>query len=269
MAYKFATGSVHRGDIYNEDDAQGNTFLDWSEDAVGIVVGGELAFTISGSNNEISSSYNLSASYFCGDGSLLQNVTGSGGGSTSPGGSNTQIQFNDSDSFGADSVFVWIKADNMCGVGTASPFVALDVHHTGASDPTGLTNDEGGGEVVFFGTSSAGLETGALYYLNSDGGWASASAEATGSGHSQLLGISKGDDPAEDGMLIRGFFDVHTYYSGSFTKGGPVYIHSGSNGYISDQTPSASDSYVRTVGYSTNTANVIYFNPDATYVEIA
>ena len=33
MAYKFATGSVQRGDIYNEDDVQGNTYLDWNEDA--------------------------------------------------------------------------------------------------------------------------------------------------------------------------------------------------------------------------------------------
>jgi hypothetical protein len=49
MAYKFATGSVRRGDIYNEDDTQGNTYLDWNEDAVGVVAGGTTVFVVSGS----------------------------------------------------------------------------------------------------------------------------------------------------------------------------------------------------------------------------
>ena len=44
MAYKFTTGSVDRGDIYNEDDAQGNTYLDWNEAAVGVVAGGSTIF---------------------------------------------------------------------------------------------------------------------------------------------------------------------------------------------------------------------------------
>jgi hypothetical protein len=53
MAYKFATGSVERGDIYNEDDAQGNTYLDWNEDAVGVVAGGSTVFVVSGSTAKV------------------------------------------------------------------------------------------------------------------------------------------------------------------------------------------------------------------------
>ena len=51
MAYKYATGSIRRGDIYDEDDAQGNTYIDWtpSGDAVGIVAGGTTVFVASGS----------------------------------------------------------------------------------------------------------------------------------------------------------------------------------------------------------------------------
>ena len=41
MAYKFATGSIDRGDIYYEDDTGKNTYLDWSEDELDIVVGGK------------------------------------------------------------------------------------------------------------------------------------------------------------------------------------------------------------------------------------
>ena len=78
MAYKYAKGKVFRGDIYYEDDTQGNTYLDWSEDALAIIVGGESAFIVSGSNRQISASYNLSASSFYGDGSNLSNVGGGG-----------------------------------------------------------------------------------------------------------------------------------------------------------------------------------------------
>jgi hypothetical protein len=49
MAYKFSKGKVYRGDIYNEDDTQQNTYLDWSEDAAGFVVAGELALAVSAS----------------------------------------------------------------------------------------------------------------------------------------------------------------------------------------------------------------------------
>ena len=39
MSYRFTTGSVNRGDIYYEDDAGKNTYLDWAEDQLDIVVG--------------------------------------------------------------------------------------------------------------------------------------------------------------------------------------------------------------------------------------
>ena len=49
MAYKYSKGSVNRGDIYNEDDTQGNTYLDWSEDALGIVTSGSTTLVVSAS----------------------------------------------------------------------------------------------------------------------------------------------------------------------------------------------------------------------------
>ena len=49
MAYKFTKGKVYRGDIYNEDDVQQNTYLDWSEDAFAVVTGDSTTLVVSSS----------------------------------------------------------------------------------------------------------------------------------------------------------------------------------------------------------------------------
>jgi len=144
------------------------------------------------------------------------------------------------------------------------PKTALDVHH----DPTNLTNDTGGGEVVTFGSNSSGMVAGKLYYFNAAGAWALTDADATSTGASQLLGIGLGTS-ASAGVLLRGFFDVHTYLGpGTFNQGKPVYV-STAVGKIAITQPSGSNDFVRVVGYCTDVANVIYFNPDGTYIKIA
>jgi hypothetical protein len=186
-----------------------------------------------------------------------------------------------------DTTIFWVQDENGCavvnerlGVNIDTPLIGLDVHYSGtagaAGRPETLSNDTGGGEVVYFGTASAGLSTGGIYFLNEDGGWQSVDASVTGSGHNQLMGIALGAKPAAHGILIKGFFDVHTFYSGSFIKGGPMYIQSSSvarteieGGCLSGAAPAESDSYVRVVGYGTDTPNVIYFNPDSTYIELS
>ena len=169
--------------------------------------------------------------------------------------------------------------------GNESHVLALDVHYTGSAEASGsrpgnLGRNTGGGEVVYFGSASAGMSTGAVYYLNSDGGWQSADSANTGSGHNQLLGMALGGNPGTNGMLVKGYFHVDSYLSGAFIVGGPLYIQSSSidrlhteGGYLSGAAPSAADSYVRVVGYGISSsapqpAQVIYFNPDSTYVEI-
>ena len=170
--------------------------------------------------------------------------------------------------------------------GNEQHVLALDVHYTGSAEASGsrpgnLGHDKGGGEVVYFGTASAGMSTGAVYYLNSDGGWQSADSANTGSGHNQLLGMALGGNPGTNGMLVKGYFHVDSYLSGAFIVGGPLYIQSSSidrlhteGGYLSGAAPSVADSYVRVVGYGISSsapqpAHVIYFNPDSTYVEIS
>ena len=170
------------------------------------------------------------------------------------------------------------------GVGCPSgaPVLALDVHYTASTlRPEELAANTGGGEVVYFGTASADLSPGALYYLDEQYGWMTADAALTGSGpgvgggQSQLLGIALGRKPGSSGMLTRGFFNVSSYFSSSFVTGSSVYIQSSSvqrthteGGYLSSSAPTGSNSYVRVVGYAIS-GSVIYFNPSSTFVELA
>jgi len=128
---------------------------------------------------------------------------------------------------------------------------------------------------VYFGTSSANLAAGGVYYLNTAGGWESVDAAATGSGHDQLLGIALGTQAATSGVLIKGFFNFSSNLSGAHPTGRPLYIQSSSvprpatqGGCLSGAAPTATNSFVRVVGYMTPTPNTIYFNPDTTYVEL-
>jgi hypothetical protein len=146
-------------------------------------------------------------------------------------------------------------------VGLATAITALDVHY----DPTGISNDTGGGDVVEFGTGTTAA--GKMYYLHSGSGWSLTDMIIPASGGIGLLSIALGTAPAGNGMLIRGFFDVHTYLTGTFAVGQPVYL--GPAGYISTQRPSGSAEVVRVVGYCSTQSNVIYFNPSNEYIEIA
>ena len=148
------------------------------------------------------------------------------------------------------------------GIGTDNPKVHLDIRWNAE-----LATDEAGGDVVTFGNDT-GLTAGALYYLNSNGQWASASAHATGSGNNQLLAIALGTTGSA-GLLIRGWANT-SKYNGDFLVGQAVYIESGSGGgFMSGAAPTAADSYARIVGYAGTNANTIYFNPGTNWVELS
>ena len=107
-----------------------------------------------------------------------------------------------------------------------------------------------------------------MYYLNTSGAWTQTDADVTTAGGSQLIGIALGSSASSNGVLLRGFFDMTSYFQGTFNEGIPVYI-STTAGNVTVTQPSGTNDFVRVVGYCTTTANVIYFNPDGTYIKIA
>ena len=130
-------------------------------------------------------------------------------------------------------------------------------------DPTTLADNTGGGDVVTFGTGA--LTTGKIYYLASGGAWTETDADAIATSDG-LLGIALGTSSA-DGILLRGFFDATTYLS-NFIGGLPVYL-SATAASMDTTQPTGAGVVIRCVGYCTNTANVIYFNPSTTTIELS
>ena len=105
-----------------------------------------------------------------------------------------------------------------------------------------------------------------LVYLNANGKWLEADADASGTSNN-LLGIAleaKTDGQAMNVALSDSFVRDDTW---NWTIGVPLYV-SGSIGEITATKPSGSGDIVRTVGYAV-TADIIFFNPSSDYVTLA
>ena len=153
------------------------------------------------------------------------------------------------------------------GINTSTPLVALDVHYSGSANPVngGLGSKTGGGDVVYYGTGSS--QAGAVYYLNEDGGWAAAQATDVRMGTGQL-GIALGAK-ATDGMLIRGFANIDTFFEGTMKAGKVLYVSQLNPGYMSHTAPTGSGEILRLTGHATSgSSNVIYFNPEVGWLEL-
>jgi len=308
MSYKFTTGSVKRGDIYYEQDVTGDkTYIDFGQDTITLRPSGSQILHAEASRVGIGTTspteiLTLNAT----EPSILFQEAGTDMATIGVNSSNNivienktmnkhivfkvndqgvvreglrldgavpEVVINEQHGIGGDSSLIdfRVESDNQThmvfvdgsedkvGIATDSPKTALDVHH----DPTSLADNTGGGEVVTFGTGN--LTAGKIYYLNSSGAWTETDADAIATSDG-LLGIALGSS-SSDGVLLRGFFDATTYLS-NFISGLPVYL-STTAASMDTTLPSGTGDIVRCIGYCTNTANVIYFNPESSHLELS
>lgn len=151
-----------------------------------------------------------------------------GGGGGTPGGSNTQIQFNDSSSFGGDADFTWNKTTNILGIagditfGTDSVPTARSINVTAQT----TTNKAGNSLYISSGTSngtgvggdldlSAGVASG-----SGDGGYAALSAGSSTTGKGGRTYIYGGQGYPNGDVWIQGGANLADI-------GGNVYIRGG------------------------------------------
>ncbi len=91
-----------------------------------------------------------------------------------------------------------------------------------------------------------------------------------------MLGIGLGGNPQTVGCLIRGFIripstEILNVPGSGAVDGLPLYVGP-TAGHLDFTAPSSSGHFVRIVGYAIDDDGgdiLIYFNPDATFVEIA
>ena len=126
------------------------------------------------------------------------------------------------------------------------------------------SNGDASGEIVYIGNSSDNLTAGQVYYYNGSGSWVAIDADADSTSKG-LLGVAMGTDPTSSGVLIRGFAKVTSNLG---TPGAVVYA-STTAGTITETAPTATNDIVRVVGYTIDSTNdIIYFNPDKTWIEL-
>jgi hypothetical protein len=128
------------------------------------------------------------------------------------------------------------------------------------------------GEIVYVGGTT--VTAGNVYILGEPGAGTSSwlQADADSEAYSKgMLAIALGSGAANSvGMLVRGFARFTSVFSlTGASMGNPVYL-STTAGAITQTAPSGTGDIVRIIGYVIDdTTEVIYFNPDNAYVEIA
>ena len=129
----------------------------------------------------------------------------------------------------------------------------------------GGVGQHSGGDIAYFGTGT--LTTGKMYYLRTNGAWDDTDASGTAAGSDELLGIALGATPGIHGVLLRGIVSV-TGISNLTNPGRGCYMAEAAN-LITETAPTTSGAIVRIVGYVLHADDIVFFNPDNTWVEIA
>ena len=118
------------------------------------------------------------------------------------------------------------------------------------------------GEVLYMGSAGQLFGFDDVIYMNSSGNWLKVDANV-GTEATLLLGIALGATPTTNGVLLRGFVRSSAY---NFTPGLPLYV-STSEGLMTTTVPANPSDVVRIVGYCINaTTDVVYFNPENTWI---
>ena len=122
-----------------------------------------------------------------------------------------------------------------------------------------VISTEGNGIIIKF--HSSGTTAGSIYYKsNLAAAWSLADADNDSA--TRMLAVALGSNSGTSGMLLQGVFRKASH---GFSAGAPLYL-STTAGAFTTSVPTGSNDYARLVGYVLD-ADLIYFNPDNTWVQ--
>ncbi len=270
--YKWANGQPFSGSGGNGTPGGSNTQLQYNNNGA---FAGIPNVTWDGN---ILSLGNVSALSISGgtDGYFLQtdgagNLTwaaGGGGGNGSPGGSNTQVQFNDAGTFGGDVDFTYNKTTNVLNVGN---IVAGNVNATHLGSGAGLTNIPGAnvtGTVAnatyaaTAGTATSAISAGsAVTALTSGTVTTSAQPNITSVGTLTSLAVSGNITAANvngGNLVTANFFSGDGGFLTNITANGSTYSNSNVAAYLPTYTGNIGANWVIADYFSGNGHNLTF-----------
>jgi hypothetical protein len=232
-----------------------------------------------------------------------------GGSSTSPGGADTQVQYNNGSSFDGIAGLTYTKGTGILLLTGSSQLNFRDAMNfmrspasteleilgvgsiaiTGSrvantvqpgSGTTWATNYPfdgiGGGTILKYG-GPIGVGTtagGKVYYLSGTGAWSIAQANTIESGSKSLIGVASGLDVQFDGINLGGIVRVPAAaVAGDFITGSVMYLDKDTAGQYTFTAPTGSGEAVKVLGHGISTddsGNVLmFFNPEPGWIELS
>jgi len=261
------TLKVWLGDI----EGEGNETYVKVDDSIGILMSGNVGINNINPTHPFVVTGNISASgdLFIKDSAYLATDGGTekvGIGTLTP----TKALTVEGDISSSGGFFVSSSGNVMVNADTTGSMVthlgAFSVNYGNGTQLTGSLQVAGNGygDIVKIG-GAVGMTRGNCYYMRTNGSWSPANATDNSTGANEMLAIALGTNSDIDGMLLRGF--VNAAPAGTERIGTAIYLRAIDGGTTYD-VPSTSANIVRIVGYGLG-SDIIYFNPDSTWVTIA
>ena len=167
----------------------------------------------------------------------------------------------------------FIIGSNITTQGSCTTFVNNLAYYAYGNTTTYLGTSQAAGEIIYVGNTST--TAGNIYFLTGSAGtpsWTAANAKSVNTS-TKMLAMAVGSNSNADGMLIRGYARYTTQFSMTGERpGDPCYLSDNAfvDGLMIFNPPSNSGDVVRIVGYVIDaTDEIMYFDPDKSWVEIA
>ena len=161
------------------------------------------------------------------------------------------------------------KGELTGSITTQGPF---NIHYGNSSTATGsLSNGQGYGEIISIGIVHASCEAGHICY-NTNNIWRGADADFVTAAGDVMLGVGLETGTGVQGpILVRGVARLQAgHIADTSGQNGDALYLSTEVGHVQFAPPSATGDVVRIVGYCLNEDDdIIYFNPDNTFIEVA